>query len=168
MSKPPDDKPAKRPSFGPGSAFVGKKGRSGGKKGNVNAQRHGMAGGKLPAGCVYIERRCNALRAQVEQAVLALKGEISIVDAAAVNSILKWERHGLLAAHWLRKEADKLSAGDRLRFSEAIAKASDARDRNIRALGLDRDGAEDLLDKLYSRQALPAPSANGEDKHDDL
>ncbi len=55
------------------------------------------------------------------------------MDAAAINSILKWERHGLLAAHWLRHEADKLSPSDRLRFSEAIAKASDNRDRNIAA-----------------------------------
>jgi hypothetical protein len=57
----------------------------------------------------------------------------------------------LLAAHWLRKEADKLSAGDRLRFSEAIAKASDNRDRNIRLLDLDRDRADSVIDTLYAR-----------------
>jgi hypothetical protein len=125
-----------------------------------------MAGGKLPKGCEYIENRVNALRRQVEAALMELKGEVSIVDAAAVNSILKWERHGLLAAHWLRKEADKLSAADRLRFSEAIAKASDARDKNIRALGLDRDAADDVLNTLYAPPALPPPSANGE-KSDD-
>jgi hypothetical protein len=51
--------------------------------------------------------------------------------------VLKWERHGLLAAHWLRREAATLSASDRLKFSEAIAKASDARDKAIRSLGLD-------------------------------
>jgi hypothetical protein len=107
-----------------------------GNKGNTNAIRHGMRGGKLPPGCGYIEIRVNNLRREVEAAVVAQKGQIDIVDAAAVNSILKWERHGLLAAHWLRREADKLSAADRLRFSEAIAKASDQRDRNIRALGL--------------------------------
>jgi hypothetical protein len=120
-----------------------------------------MRGGKLPKGCEYIENRVNALRRQVEAAVLEAKGVINIVDAAAVNSILKWERHGLLAAHWLRKEADKLSAGDRLRFSEAIAKASDNRDKNIRALALNRDAAEDVIDALYSRmRALP----NGADE----
>ena len=94
-----------------------------------------MKGSKLPKGCEYIEHRVNALPPDGRR-VMQAKGEIGIVDAAAVNSILKWERHGLLAAHWLRHEADKLSASDRLRFSEAIAKASDNRDRNIAALGL--------------------------------
>jgi hypothetical protein len=126
-----------KPTFGKGSAFHGKPGRSGPAEGNTNAQRHGMKGSKLPVGCVYIEHRVNKLRREIEAAIVAAKGEINIVDAAAVNSVLKWERHGLLAAHWLRHEADKLSAGDRLRFSEAIAKASDARDKNIKALGLD-------------------------------
>ncbi len=129
-AKPATPAPAAgKPAYGPGSAFKGRKGRSGPPKGNGNAQRHGMKGSKLPKGCEYIEHRVNALRRQVEAALIAAKGEISIVDAAAVNSILKWERHGLLAAHWLRHEADKLSASDRLRFSEAIAKASDNRDR---------------------------------------
>ncbi|MEX1095239.1 MAG: hypothetical protein WED34_04270 [Planctomycetales bacterium] len=136
-----------RPSarFGPGQPahYCGKTGRSGGKPGvpathglDVN-RRYGLQGGKLPKGCQYIENRVNILRRQVEEAVLERKGEITFVDAANVNSILKWERHGLLANHWLRKEAEKLSPTERLKFSEAIAKASDARDRAIRALGLD-------------------------------
>ncbi|MCI0643212.1 MAG: hypothetical protein L0Y72_06530 [Gemmataceae bacterium] len=140
--------------------FHGKPGRSGPPKGNSNAQRHGMKGGKLPKGCMYIEHRVNSLRRQMETALMEAKGEINIIDAAAINSILKWERHGLLAAHWLRKEADKLSASDRLRFSEAIAKASDNRDRNIRALGLDRDNANSILDALYARGK--AMLANGD------
>ncbi len=136
------------------STYCGKKGRSGPKKGCTNAQRHGMKGGKLPAGCAYVENRVNSLRRQIEDAVVELKGEINIVDAAAINSILKWERHGLLAAHWLRKQVDELSAGDRLRFSEAIAKASDNRDRNIRMLGLNiQPEALDLKGYLTAKGA---------------
>lgn len=126
-----------KPETAPKNRFCGKPGRSGAPRGNGNALRHGMQGGKLPPGCQYIENRVNALRRQVEAALIAAKREIGIVDAAAVNSILKWERHGLLAAHWLRKEAAKLSPSDRLKFSEAIAKASDARDKAIRSLQLD-------------------------------
>lgn len=134
--------------------------------GNTNAQRHGMAGGKLPKGMQYVEKRVNSLRRQVEAAIIDVKGEITLVDAANVNSILKWERHGMLAMHWLRKEADKLTPSERLKFSEAIAKASDNRDRAIRALGLDRDKADNVLDALYTRR-LPAPgdqAAELEDK----
>jgi hypothetical protein len=160
MAETSKSEPAK-PLYGKGSAFKGKPGRSGPRKGY--AQRHGMNGGKLPPGCQYIENRVNSLRRQMESALLAVKGEISVVDAAAINSILKWERHGLLAQHWLRKECERLSASDRLRFSEAIAKASDARDKNIRALGLDRDASDDVLASLYARVTPALPSGgNGE------
>ncbi len=145
----------KRPSYGKGSNFHGKAGRSGPRKGNANSLRHGMKGSKLPKGLIYVENRVNSLRRQVEAALIESKGGIDIVDAAAINSILKWERHGLLAAHWLRKEAEKLSVSDRLRFSEAIAKASDNRDKNIRSLGLDRDAADSVLTALYA-SLIPA------------
>lgn len=127
------------PRFGKGQPanYCGVKGRSGPRKGSANATRHGMRGSKLPKGCKYVEGRVNALRRTMEEAVLALRSEITILDAAAINSILKWERHGLLAAHWLRHEIDSLSATDRLKFSEAIAKASDNRDKAIKSLGLD-------------------------------
>jgi len=115
----------------------GKKGRRGAPRDNRNNMRHGLRGSKLPKGCKYIEHRVNALRRQVEDALMATKGSISITDAAAVNSILKWERHGLLAAHWLRHQVDTLSALERLKFSEAIAKASDNRDKALRSLGID-------------------------------
>jgi len=136
MQKLPIAKPEKAETA-PRKRFCGVKGRSGAPKGNTNAIRHGLKGGKLPADCQYIENRCNALRRQVEAALIAVKGAIGIVDAAAVNSVLKWERHGLLAAHWLRKEAAKLNPSERLKFSEAIAKASDARDKALRSLSLD-------------------------------
>lgn len=134
----------------------GKPGRSGPAKGNTNAirhglhaNRHGMVGGKLPKGCAYIEKRVNGLRRQVEALILEDRGEIGILDAANVNSILKWERHGLLASHWLRKESEKMSYSDKLKFSEAIAKASDNRDKALRALKLDRDETDDVIIKLY-------------------
>jgi hypothetical protein len=93
--------------------------------------------GKLPAKLQYVEHRINAFRRKLEEAVVYVKKEVCITDSAAINSACKWERHGLLAQHWLRHEADKLSAGDRLKFSAEIAKASDQRDKNIRLLGLD-------------------------------
>lgn len=141
--------------------YCGKKGRSGPKKGSCNAIRHGLTGNKLPPKCEYIEHRINKLRRTVEQALMEVKGEINIIDAANINSILKWERHGQLAARWLRLEADKLSPGDRLRFSEAIAKASDNRDKAIRQLGLDRDTADNVFDALYARLPKPDEDNNG-------
>jgi hypothetical protein len=116
-----------------------------------------MRGGKLPKGCQYIENRVNALRRQVEAALIDAKGEIGIVDAAAVNSVLKWERHGLLAAHWLRHEADKLKPMEQLQFSREIAKASTERDKALAALALGRKKPPTLLSYLDAKQ-------NGDDK----
>lgn len=120
-----------------------KTGKRGGQIGNRNALRHGLRGGKVPPGAEYVEKFVNALRRQVEDQVLALRGEVTLTDAAHINSVLKWERHGKLAEFWLRKEADNLTVSDRLRFSEAIAKASDNRDKAIRALKLERNVVND-------------------------
>ena len=159
MPETPKDEPVK-------ARFCGKPGRSGAASGNANAMRHGLKAGKLPAGCQYIENRCNALRRGIESTLAESKGQIGIVDAATVNSVLKWERHGLLAQHWLRKEVDSLSVSERLKFSEAIAKASDNRDRALRSLGLDRDRNESVIDALYSRVVPDSADAasNLEDK----
>lgn len=133
----------RKPRYGKGSNFKGKKGRSGAPKGNANAQRHGLRGSKLPKGCQYIENAVNNLRRQVESAVIAKHGRTNVVSAAAINSILKWERHGMLAAHWLRKEGEKLSVSERLQFSREIATASDNRDRALRSLELDVETADE-------------------------
>jgi hypothetical protein len=139
------------------------------KRGNRNAMRHGLKAGKLPTDCQHIEIACNVLRRQLEDAVVKARGQVSLTDAATIQSALRWERHSALALRWLRIQGDKLSASDRLRFSEAIAKASDNRDRNIRMLGLDRDEADDMVRALYARpgggalpiQALPSADAGG-------
>jgi len=126
-----------------GVPICGKKGRSGPPKNNRNHLRHGLRAGQLPQGAKYIEHRINSLRRQLEDAVLSNRGEIDILNAANINSAIKWERHGLLAQLWLRKEVDQLSPTERLKFSETIAKASDSRDRAIRLLDLDRNVVND-------------------------
>lgn len=118
----------------------GKPGRSGAPTGNTNAARHYLRAGKLPKKLMYVEHRINGFRRHLEEQVAKSKnGEVSLVDAAAINSACKWERHGLLAQHWLRHEAENLSPSERLKFSAEIAKASDNRDKNLRLLGLDAE-----------------------------
>src|SRR5436189_2631668 len=109
-----------KPPYGVGSAFVGKKGRSGPAKGNRNALRHGLKAGKLPVDCQHVEIQCNQLRRQLEDAVIADRGEISLVDAANIQTATKWERHGALVLRWLRVSGDKLKPTDQLAFSREI------------------------------------------------
>lgn len=134
------------------SGFHGKKGRSGPPKGNTNAARHFLSAGKLPKKMAYIENRVNALRRQLESLVLDNKQSINVTDAACINTAMKWERHAALAQHYLRHESDKLSPMERLKFSEAIAKASDSRDKSIERLKLDREA--DPWAQLYEKPKL--------------
>ncbi|QDT39229.1 hypothetical protein [Stratiformator vulcanicus] len=111
--------------------------KRGGQPGNRNNLRHGLKAGKLPKNAAYIEVQINKLRRQIEDAVVGLKGEISLMDAAAIQTAIKWERHGALALRWLNKEADVLKPTERLQFSREIARASTERDKAIKELGLD-------------------------------
>ena len=128
-----------KPRFGKDQPkhYCGKKGRSGPKAGNTNAIRHGLKAGKLPKNAQYIEHQVNRLRRELEAAVFNVKGEVSLLDAATIQTALKWERHGALALRWLRVQSEKLKPTEALQFSREIARASTERDRALRALGLD-------------------------------
>lgn len=125
--------------------------RRGGQRNNTNALRHGMRAGKLPPGCLYIEHRTNDLRRQIEAAVVAVKGQVTLSDAATIKTIVDWEKHRALAQRWLRLQADKLKPMELLNFSREVAKASTEMDKAIRVLGLDRDKADEMYDLLYGR-----------------
>lgn len=106
-------------------------------KGNRNGIRHGLTAGLLPKNCEYVEIRMNNFRRQLEDAVLAIKDEITMTDAAAIQTCLRWERHGMLAQRWLRLESNNLKPADRLNFSREIARASAERDKALKQLDLD-------------------------------
>jgi hypothetical protein len=131
----------------------------GAARGNENAYRHGLKAGKLPRDAKYIEIRMNIVRRELEAAVVAAKGGVSITDAAYIQTAMRWERHAALAQRWLTKQYDELKPEQRLAFSEAIAKASTNRDKAVAALGLDRDTKHQLYEELYK---LPAPKPGEE------
>ena len=150
---------AKTPMVAPVKAaprrFCGKAGCSGPAKGNGNAIRHGLKSGKLPRDARYIEYQMNGLRRILEAAVMAARSEVTIPDAAAIQTAVKWERHGALCLRWLRVEGEKLKPEQKMTFSREIARASAERDKAIAALRLDRDARDGVIDALYAR--LPAP-----------
>lgn len=118
--------------------------KRGGQPGNRNALRHAMRAGKLPPELAYLENRLNAFRRQLEDAVIEAKGEISIPDAATINTALKWERHGTLAQRWLTTKYEELGPDQMLYFSREVARASTERDRAIATLKLSRDKVTDV------------------------
>jgi hypothetical protein len=144
--------------------FCGVKGRSGPPRKNRNSIRHGLKASQLPTGCKYIEVRLNSFRRQLEDGVLAAKGAVSMVDAACIQTCMRWERHAALAQRWLVKAGDSLKPVERLKFSEAIAKASSERDRALQALKIERDAKDSIIDALYTRNLTgPDEAKEGDD-----
>jgi len=111
--------------------------KRGGQPDNRNHLRHGLLAGKMPDDCKYLECRLNKFRRTLEDALIATKGEVSIVDAAMISTCLKWERHGGLALRWLRLGYQEMKSVERLTFSREIARASTERDRALAMLHLD-------------------------------
>ena len=140
MSDPPKDASVKSARFGKNQPpdYCGKPGRSGAPIANTNAARHYMRAGKLPKCMKYIESRINGFKRHLEDLVWEARGEVTVVDAAHIDTAAKWERHGCLALRWLRMEGDTLKPSERLSYSEAIAKASMNRDKAIEKLALDK------------------------------
>ncbi|MCP4539188.1 MAG: hypothetical protein GY832_18785 [Chloroflexi bacterium] len=111
--------------------------KPGAPRNNRNAIRHGLKSGSLPKDCRYVENRLNDFRRKLEDAVLAAKGEVSIPDAACIQTAGRWERHAALAQRWLTKEYDNLKPLEKLKFSSEISRASAERDKSLKLLELD-------------------------------
>lgn len=126
-------------------------GKKRGKQGDRNDMRHGLACGKVPPECKYIELRSNVFRRNLEDAVLSVRDEISLTDAAHVATATAWVRHAMLASRWLRMKESTLSPDQLLRFSETIAKASERRDAAIRHLKLTKAKQDDVIATLYRK-----------------
>lgn len=153
MAKTPTKAPPKKPfKWDPNL----QKGKPGAPKGSMNAFRHGLKCANLPKSCRYIFHRLNSLRRILEAAVLESKGEINMVDGAAINTAIRWERAAQLHERRYRLEPDKY-----LDSPDKAATASERRDKAIAALRIDRDVRDNLIDSLYR---LPAPNGKGTDE----
>jgi len=139
--------------------------RPSGKRARNNL-KHGLRTvslGSVPAGASYVGRLTMRLRREVENAVVASKGSVDLMDSCHINTAVKWERHSLLCTLWLRKQAPTMSHDQRLAYSRAIAKASECRDKALEKLGLDQ-GSVSIIDALYS---MPNPPESFQDSTED-
>lgn len=117
-----------------------KRRRGGAPKGNRNRVTHGLrrtfTTGRLPRGSSYIGGTLQALRREIETALLARDGAIGIGAAAATQTACRHERTAQLAQKWLA-ENPEMPLELKLKFANQVAVSSEARDRALKALGLD-------------------------------
>jgi len=116
-----------------------------------NALKHGLRTlslGTMPKGASYVGQLSCRFRRDLEAAVMAIKGEISLMDAAYINTACRCERHALLAQRWLRHNAHEMTHDQRLNYSKEIANASMSRDKALGKLGIDK--RQDDFKTLYA------------------
>lgn len=123
--------------------------------------RHGaysyLALGRMPKGCSYIYQLVGGLRKQLEDAVVNKQGELNIYHAAVVQTACRLEGRAQLLSRWLKQKGDGMNDGTRLQYLRDITLASEARDRALKQLGLDRAEQTDLIDALYSAPSRDNP-----------
>jgi hypothetical protein len=126
---------------------------------NRNALRSGLYSflttGRYPRGASYISRLTRAMRVAAEAACRQANGggEPTLTQAALINSMERHEGRHLLLVRWLRENDAALTMDQRLAILRDAATATDARDRCLTRLGIDRDQQADILIRLYGPQA---------------
>ena len=104
--------------------------------------KHGLysylALGRAPQGCQYVFRLIGKFKQAIKAEVESIHGQVSIYHAALIQTACRHEGRAQ-PTRWLREGERELSNADRLNVLKEIGNASDARDRCLKALGLDAD-----------------------------
>jgi hypothetical protein len=137
--------------------------KGGAPPGNTNRQTHGLrswaALGRFPAGASYVRRQCGRLRAVLEADVLDLDGQITVYQAALIQSACRHEGRALLLTRYLR-DAKNPTLADQLAVMKEIGAATDSRDKCLQRLGIDRLAkGVDPWEVLTARAGASAPPA---------
>lgn len=138
----------KRPAYGPGSGFHGKAGRSGPRVGNLNAltngsklQRRRLTVGELPKNLISARKEGRAYRLALEKEVLAVKGEIDVVDAHHIDTAAAATIQAAIVRWLLRHKIAEMTTGDIRNLAADIVKAKERRDASVKMLDLKRKPA---------------------------
>ena len=108
-------------------------------------------------------RSVRQLRRALDAATLDQHGELNVFQSATVQTACRHEARAMLLQRWLRNEFGELSTSEKVSILGEIGKASDARDRCLRALGLDQRLQDDPLG-LYATPPIVATETNANGK----
>ncbi len=131
----------------------------GAKKGNTSAMTHGIQGSVLPPGCSHITAQLDRFRRATQEAAIAARGELGLIELCAIQTSTSWYRHALLARRWLRIADAQMTLDQKIFFSREEARALAERDKALRQLGLDqRDNGAPTT--LYTLPIDPEPTTD--------
>ena len=134
-------------------------------KSGLTASRHHLTLGNMPKKLRKVQGHASALRRELEAAVVAVHGEITLLAAARIQTAVRLETTCQLARRWLMEALSDLSEGERLAYLREIGRASIERDRVLQRLGLDANETT-TLEALYDAPASSYSDDEGQDEAD--
>lgn len=130
------DRPALAP-VPPSPAPKSARSKGGAPRANSNAAKHGLRASKLPKEARSLETPLYQFRKHVRELLVETSGEVTTYAEAVLQSAIRHETRAMLAARYLRVQ-DDLKLEQKLTLLDAICKATDARDKCLERLGLNR------------------------------
>jgi hypothetical protein len=131
-------------------------------EGNSNAWKHGLRSSlvlvAVPPKAAWIKKLMAAFRRDLEAAVVERHGEVSLMRAAVINSASRHETIAQLAGRMLKLAGDEVKTETKLAILDRIGRATDARDRCIRALDLEATPGSAWDAYFSSPIDLPGPT----------
>ena len=135
--------------------------KPGGQKGNRNRLRHGLYSPSMGKGLSYPDKQAGIFRRAIENALIELRGEVGLLDAALVHSACEAQKVAFAnrAAKRAAEEAGTLKAELALAFDRDYLRALDVRDRKLVQLGLGKEA--DPWSAIFD--PIPADSSPAEE-----
>ena len=125
---------------------------------NLHAAKNGtritrLIVGNLPKPLHRVQRFVLQYRRTLEDAVIEVRNEVGLIDAHVIDAACKHEQHAGVCRHLLRQKIETMSVADVRECSKQIATATDARNKAVRELQLERDESR-IFDALYASPRL--------------
>jgi hypothetical protein len=133
--------------------------RGGAPAGNLNALRHGLTCGADPES--YVTRLMTSFRQNIEAAVLAALGSITVAAASEIQAATEWERHRLKVRRWLKEAADTLTVDQKVNLSREAARAATERTKHLKALCIGSPAKRSLWATLDAKAREIESRTNG-------
>lgn len=135
----------------------------------INALRNGakiarLAIGNLPRPLRRVAGEMRRYRRDLEDILLAVKGEVSPIDAHHISAAVAHEQHAAICRWLLCHRFGTMATADIVKCSASIAHAKAARNASVRVLGIDPRAIPEEPQFLYERKILDAQPVN--DNHD--
>lgn len=129
--------------------------------GNQARTLHGLRASGLPRSAAYLGGQLRAFRRYLRDELAERGIAVRVYQEAIIQSAVRHETRALLAAKWLRDQDGDLKLEQRIQLLATISMATDARDKCLDRLGLDKADARQTIDVLYSTATGDADEREG-------